>query len=605
MTEDQLVGAFGVANGLTLLGWLGLGLDRVRRRPADRPAAAVVALATLAVLAAWVAVDPLSIPVDWVTVLHEGDTLESIRQLEGHGAHAGPNYLQFFQHAMAWGTEPHLRTVVRNNLLLHLLNGALIGVGTARIGRSWRLGGLLALVWWLSPGPMNAAASELPVQLLSTQGLLMLLPVAVLRESSVGRGRRALAWGVWIALTGLVAATRTEVAGLALVPMGVWIARAVLGDPRLEGWGERIRDGLARLLARRRLAAVLALVILVGGYFLIRWSWGGRFENPWHPRPIYQGLASTGRPFWFVLGLHPLNPSFLTLPPFLAASLPIGVPVLFVVGTLAAIRHPLRTLALPLPVLILYRIYHVAGHQAIYEMYRYVMMLDAPILLVAAIGWRALAPRARPLAALLLLVPPIPELGGRVFPGERGDGLDEVLPRFGLLAQDAQREVRELITVLDEHPDCIVITRSKRWGQALERDIPDEYVFFTDAAHCGRQTRHGHLQVVGGEDGRALSEILTGLRDDPLFEALMQVQLERGWKRRPGEAPDYHLACVLFYRGLDCNKRDRTGCEAELEGMTPIWEEVRPPRPYNTDFHKRATTEDVRIGLYEWPLDPP
>jgi hypothetical protein len=257
---------------------------------------------------------------------------------------------------------------------------------------------------------------------------------------------------------------------------------------------------------------------------------------------------------WALRGLHPLDPTIVTLPAVMLDFVPAGVAALTLLGLAYALRRPLRFGLAPLSLVALYRMYY-AAKSGFYELFRYLTIALPFALLFALFGFRevtaiierrGLPPRARAAAAfgiaILCLVLPLPGAVQLLIPGPAKIALGEIL-----LGRDTQREVRYLLELSERHPDCVFVTRTA--SQAIDRGpLPIAY----------------NAVVFGGPIGGAFVEPEGGRTPAAIAAA-----------RAPA------ARCVLFYRSLDCNLARGDGCEAALSGLAPVEELRFGSLPYN------------------------
>lgn len=512
---------------------------------------ALVVLAWVGV--AWGWIGP-RIPVRFLTLMHEGGTLEVARNVVGLGAHGGP-HLQGLLDGLAGG-EASTRDAARLGVTLMGVDAALIA-WIARLAGLGSVGAGLAAAGWLgSVGLHNAALSETPSLLMATL-VLMAVPCQVQALQNRG-GRGIAAVGVVAVLAGLLAATREEQGVLGAAALGGLALEAALGDPGRARLQAGVTATLGALRGWRGLALGLAVLLAV------RVSWGPGFigwRHPWPPLPIPESLDRWG---WALQALHPTNGGLMLLPMALLAIAGPGLVVLVAAGLRACLRRPVATLPLWLATLYLFRAYSLAAHagEALFEIYRYTLLLAGPVAVLAVAGARELPRRAAIVAGLLTLLPawPVPLERFVTVDGDPGPAL----PRVGLLDRDLQREARALFRVVEEHPGCVVQSRARRWGPAHQGGL----IWLED-----------RLAAIPTDDGQ---ELVMGVRGPLSAEAL---------ERAVEDAP-----CLLFFEGLGCHRREGPDCGPRTG--EPIFRETSPSRPYVHPQHGLATEDPVALGLW-------
>lgn len=600
-------GGIGALVVITLGGWIGLARRVVVDRPELRWEARVLAVAVVLWTLLWLAVPPTAVPIARITALHEGSTLQDIRALEAYGAHAGPGFTELWVPASAASGHPALRPLIRLDTWASGVTGMLL------VTLGWRTLGPMALLLGLtavaSPTAARATLSELPVAAIGLTLALSVLP-ALRLDRALGTGSRVAdpgharhAAAVLVGLTLLAASLRTEMAGPGLVVLALAGARVLLGTDRLVALGDRV---LARLHVLRRdpVSTGLGLVfatILLGG--LLDWSWGGFPGHPHQPLPRVVS-ARVGRLRWAVDAVHPLDPALLSLPALLWGTLPLGLAALPTVGALAGLRHPLRTSGVALSVVLLFRAFHAASHQDMYEMVRYVCMLAVPLWALGALGWTALGRRARLGLTAACLVPPVPAVAWWCFPTDQPDGLTAGLPWTAPLDGDAQRQARDVMRATARWPDCLFVTRTAAWGSGDSRPPGEDLVFFADVESCDRTFAHRDHQEVRIGPETSLREAVARREEDPRLARLLDRWVSNRDVVQAPDAPlEYDLGCVIYYQGLDCNLVDGPDCGPDLEGLEPIARWTRPHSPHGSAFHWRVTRPELELGLYRVPLE--
>lgn len=547
---------------LGFVGWLALLRRWIRRFPASRVEFGLAAFLVLAIVAAYLwSVDAASIPTHWVTPMQEGRTERSVLHLYGLGTHAGLNWYSIVPQLSA-SPAMDAYDVVRMNLGLAALNTVLLAVALRAIVAHRLVAALLALAWAGSANRINVACSELPSELLTTYFLMALVPMAVFEfEPAPRRSVTALLSIANVACWAFLAAlTREETLAIG----GPAVLAMVLRTAAREEAIERHTAALGRWLRARWWVPLLALFVAAKVADLLADSVRS------HPSARLRWALQSFQLWW---------PSRTVLPAVLADFLPIPIVVATVAGLLLALRRPLRTALLPLTVFALWAVYQKASHDAPYERFRYVSMLTAPLIVLAALAvrdveallevrpaWRRPAAWAFAIAGVLSVVPGGP--GQSVFArhvavaGEREQGT--------LLARNKQIAVRYLLDATADHPDCAFVARVSSRPESAETPPLDRWIFF----------------------GYPLSRPITIPTEGRTIRAAITEALGEG-------------ACVLYYRSIDCNLLRAHGeCEVDLAGAVALERHSLVSRPYSDTMEYGALPPTVEIGLFRLPVDP-
>lgn len=527
-----------------------------------------LATATCCLVFAWLT--PHRIPIEWISVLQEGRTELEVNSVLGVGAHAGPAF-----HALVEAVAPiageRLRGIVRLNVALAAGNLVLFAF-VARGALGWSARALLTTLLFGACGTnVQSALSEVPSQIVGTHFLL-----ATLLVQTAGRLRHERAVGLHLAaatgaLGALATLTRIELGAIS-VPATIVLALEATGRG---AWLEKIPSLARALVARVRAMPPThrrALFVALGAFYLTF--------------PLYLSVFG-----WTLEVFHPIwLLTLVAFPDYLAQWMGWGVVVLFLLGlTASAIpaRRALRRLALPWTLAYVLALYAHAANAQFYEVFRYCSALGAPIFFVALRGWdvmdrladRVMSPRfARRLVTVVVGLSAIaPSAGQReLFRGERPwteTRLGQIIelsnnpPWFRAPVQrDHQVSTRHLLRAVESHPDCVFVTRvwKESYGATVEADW--SYLFF-GARMKGARTRKlpaGNLTV----------------------EQAVAAQV-----------PD--SACVIFYRGLDCNLTFADGCERDLAGRKAIETSTIAAAPFCDPAEYGVVTPLLRLGLYE------
>jgi hypothetical protein len=538
---------------LLLLAVLGAWSRHERRWRLTAPAAALAALVSIVFASRF---QPHDIPIDWITIIHEGQGHQSIRHLYAAGVHAGVN-AAFVTHAVAAGPFATLRDVVWLNMLLGLVNAVLffhLALGVTHIG--W------ALVWTvmfaLNPATFMGSFSEIPSNLLSLYFLTGVLAWLTLNDTRPQpAGVRAAAFSLCVVLSALTFLTRPEVALIGVVALSLYSLHAAIGD---HGWREltqRLRDASVPVLAAlaQRPALVLALSAL-GFYF----SWAGL---PWE----LLGRSETS-------ALYPFNPSFFSLFFFLPMLLlPIGATVGVAFGFIYSLRHFASFGGLALSLFVLVRLYF-AGQDQYFETGRYLSHVFAAVFLLGLFAKQQLDELGRrwtPTWYRLALVVYLMLWTTRPLPGTPdfylrpdyppGAGFSHVF-----LDLNTQREVRHLLEVTEREPRCVFI------GRVVESyarpDRPLEYAYAVFGVGVPKP-------IFASEKSTTLAEVV---------------------ERHAAGAE-----CVRLYYGGDCNLVHTDRCTQFVAGRKVLDEDRFWSRLYNNPHDYGYAETEVVLATYAWP----
>lgn len=557
MTRDAASTASLVAHGAALLLVAALLVAWCRLHPKRRAVTVIAAIAMGAFTVFMRRVPSSAIPAAWATTLQEGLDAKNIRALHGLGAHAGRNF-EIVIRALADTDMPTLRDVVRMNLWLAGLNAiAFFAFARHALERRWTAA-LFTLVFVCNLVSLHASVSELPSELCVSYFFLGVVGAAVLGEGArAPRWTKPAAFALLALLTGLAAFTRLEIAGIGALAIAVSAAPLALGEDR---WArargaalERLR-GIPAWSLRRKVIVALALIV---------------------PAPFAHSLLSG----WVTEGLHPLNFSFLTMPGVLwLLWLPLGVVVLSVLGVIHSVRHFERFLGLPLALIVLYRTYYSASHLTFYELLRYMTFLTPIALFLGLFGFREVAlasarrgwsPRWKENAALIVagLCSVLPMSGLREH-FQHGDYSARFGVRDVLLTRNQQIEVRYMLELMDQSPECVFIARTSR--SDYNRGPIDAY----DLTIFGRPLR---VPILVDDRGERLEDVLQRL------------------------APQ--VRCARVFRGLDCNLTNSDGCPALTEGRRLLERRTFGTLPYN-DVPERGEAGPI-VDLSVYAVVPP
>jgi hypothetical protein len=529
-----------------LAGW-------VRAQPARRRLVGLAATGVAATAALlFVLSQRLAVPIGWVSVLMEGPTVRNVEQLYGSGAHFGPGF-QYVGYWLAERPAATLPAVVHANVCLAALNAVLFFFIARAVLPSWWASLAFALVYAGNINTLHADLSETPAPLWAAHFWLGCTAAAIVTDAAHATRRvRWLAYAALLLLAGLATLLRTELLVLAGPAVAVATAMLLHGEGAIRAAARRGVDGLRRLLtgpAWRLLAVGIALMALE----LVQWP-----GNEWG---------------WMAAALRPLNLSFLLLPSLLGVVLPFGIVILFVLGMVHTLRRWFTFLLLPVSALLLFKIYASAAHGVFFERMRYLTFLMPAVMFIALFGYRELEDWARRWAwpwwwtrlAILLLLASCTvwqAAGPKEIYRRRQQlpGLDT--PSF-LLSWNQQTEVRYLLDLVRRYPDCVFLARSAQ--TVWVGDGRSGYRWLVFGAHVDRYRALP-------DDGQALEDIAA--------------------QAAPG------AACVLLYRGLDCNLTRVDACDADSQGRPVVEERTFENLPYNDITEYGAHRPQIRLGVY-------
>lgn len=495
------------------------------------------------------------IPIEWITILHEGMEYKSILHLYAGAAHAGPNFT-FVVSAVARNV-PSLYDVVWLNLLLALINAVIfLHLAVYVAGRVWAL--VWTLVFALNPATFLASFSELPTNLLGLYFLAAVVAWAVLTDPlPQPRVMRSAAFVLCAVLTCLAALTRPEVALVGVVALALHAGHGLVDAEVWSAAGRRLRDAGAAPLVFLSDHPSAVVVLCVAGAWL---SMAG-----------IPGVIGRSE----VAGLYPFNPSILSLYVFLPMLLlPVGVSIASLFGFVHATIHFRRFGGLALSLFILVRTYFAAQNQY-YETGRYLSHILPALFLLGLYGKGAFEDIARRLLApswyrvacigylmawFTLPLPGIAELYMRPEYDWNG-GFSQLM-----LDRNAQREVRHLLALTAKNPQCVFVARVVEDHGSARLAPQYDYVVF----------------------GAPVSQ--------PISVPEKEAQLEDVIARYASGA-----ACVRLYFGGDCNLNFADRCERFIAGRRRIEEARFWSRPYNNTLQAGYAAPEVVLATYAWP----
>jgi hypothetical protein len=541
-----------------LLAWARHGERRVAVR---RTAAAIGAVS----LVYGLLVRRGSIPVDWITVLHEGLDLQSILHLYGRGVHAGMNF-GFVSSLVAATPSATLHAVVWLNAWLALVNALWFGcLAIAIAGRRWGL--IWTAVFALNPATFLASFSELPTNLLALYFLAGVSGWLALTDPlPQARGTRAAGWLLCAVLTVLSALTRVEVGMVGGTALLVHGAHAALGEPRWQALRARAAAALWRGLAYLAARPVLVAALSALGWWLAMAGF-----------PILLGRSESA-------GLYPFNASILLFFAYLPTLLlPLGASLAIAGGFVYATRDFRRLGGLALSLLVIVRTYFAAQDQY-YEMGRYLSYVLPAVFLLGVYGTVQVAAWCRDwpapwshAARVVFIV----SWFTHALPGMPEFYLRPEYTRSGGVAQlfldrNMQREVRALLRAVDDNPDCVFVARVL--GKSahppsvadvfMQRDLPPQYAYGLFGGPIAKPS------FVAATAGVSIDAVLAQF------------------------APQ--ATCVRLYFGGDCNLTYGDGCADFIAGRTPLTSERFWSRPYNNMFDYGYADSQVTLATYAY-----
>lgn len=489
------------------------------------------------------------------TPLREGGSEVAALTLMARPVTAGPSW-----HALTdlFASEPlPLRALVHANLALAAAGLGVVGsLASQLFERGWVPVVAVAAVA-LTPTFAAGAVAELPGPLLTLYFAAGLVAYATLRAGPGALLRWTAALTIALA-AGLAAATRIELAIVAVPAASAGVGYASLGRSRTEAIAARVDGRLrsgARWLGERVPWSLAGLISVV----LVTRVLGP--DGP-HVRAAYRAL-------------NPLDPTVLTYPAVLLEVMSVGAVALFLLGWAHALRRWLRYALLPLTLPCLFKAYYASCHDgtAVFEMFRYQTLLVGPTAFLALLGWRPLAAWAASRAvdvrwlgalacvALLAFWPGLVGVtaGRSLALRDVGDDVTE----GGWLATNFQREVRALAEARRRYPDCALIV-------PIARREPSE-------RRTARFSPGGFVVLRGASLERY---------DPPTLEALRAAH------------PSTMAGCALYHRGLDCHITSYEGCEEDVHTMTALAEREFLSDPYGEPEEYGPYEGRIRLRLH-------
>jgi hypothetical protein len=494
------------------------------------------------------------IPIEWITIIHEGLGYKSIEHLYTTAVHAGVNFA-FVIPTVATEPVPTLHDVVWLNLLLALVNAVLfLHLGLYVTTPVWAV--VWTLVLALNPATFQASFSELPTNLLGLYLLAGFIAWATLIDPMPQpRAVRLGAWMLCAILTALVALTRVEVALIGVVALALHALDMLMQPGTWPVVWQRLYKMCERPLAFLSEHPVVVAALCVVGLWLSQAGLPG-------------GLVGRSES----AGLYPFNPSFLSLYVFLPMLLlPIGVSIgVFLGFVFATVRFRLFG-GLALSLFILIRTYF-AGQDQYYETGRYFSFIFPALFLFGLFGKQQLdemaagwSPNWSRIARIVFVMawftrppPGAPDFYLRM-QYTREAGFAQALLDF-----NTQREVRHLLAMTEANPQCIFVSRVI----ANFNERPPEYAY-----------------------------VAFGLPlPAPIRVRESETSLEEFVANYAGDA-----SCVRLYYGGDCNITYTDHCEQFIEGRRLIEEKRFWSRPYGNPNDYGYGEPEIVLATYAWP----
>lgn len=454
-----------------------------------------------------------TIPIGWITVMHEGQGYGNILQIYGQEAHTGTGYREIIEFFL-----PHSATALRDmvwfNLLLAGINVLLFFVIARFVTHTFWLAVPLAALFVFNPFTVSSAVSGLPSQSLSFLILLGACAIGLYHHRQAPPRAKRAAAVLLILVSALAIMTRSEFALIALITMAMLLPKERYGEEWTKRLVSRICAWCRTLIAWPAWRKVLFVAVVIAAFFAYR---------------LIAALPVLASP---LIVLRLFNLAFLSSPIVLGSLLPIGVIVLCLLGLSYTLRHTARFLFLPISIILMYNLYADVSHGTYFEIVRYLTYIIPLFFLLALFGWRELkwiaarmkwpATTWRPLAivllALLFISVPV-HMRYRDFGNPDGES---DMPFFGL-RRNQQISVRYLLTTLESNPQCTLVSRVIR----------------------GRDSNAYELLFFGADFPIAK---VVSYNDQPITEMVR--------KYVPAER-----RCVLLYNGLDCNRVAYESCE--------------------------------------------
>ena len=273
---------------------------------------------------------------------------------------------------------------------------------------------------------------------------------------------------------------------------------------------------------------------------------------------------------------YPFNPSIFALFVYLPMlGLPIAASVAVLFGWIHAIRHFRRFAGVALSLFILVRAYFAAEDQY-FEMGRYMSYILPAILFLALFGkqeldhiaaqrctpaWRRAGHIAYLMAWFTLPLPGLYEFYVR--PGfDPHGGFAQVL-----LDRNTQREVRYLMALTENNPQCVFV------GRVVQDDHGDPKV----------ATQYSYVVF-----GAPVSQPVMVSEDAMPLSRVISQHASNG-------------SCVRLYFGGDCNLGFTDRCATFIAGRRLVDQARFWSRPYNNYLQAGFGAPEIVLATYAWP----
>lgn len=547
--------AGGTVTALALIG-LAWQVRGWARTTADRRliAGAVLAVSLLSIACPLVLADDVPLLIAHAP-LQEGRTEQTLQLALGGGERAGP-YLGLVQQTAAGNRRATLASKLRTNVWLTGVSVILLFVIARVVLCDYWLALLAAGLFLFNGATMSATAAAGPAPLLAVLTLLATLCVGCANRVGQGRMAATVATVVLALLAGLIGAVRSELlivaapAVVALLVRSRWpraFDRAAAGCRSAGTW----------VVRRHPVVLIVAAAVLV---VPVQWL------QVHHPADLFADALNGLHPYWLLDVVSPLNLDVLQPLVVGLRLLPVGVVLLGAIGIVDGIAQGRRFVLAPLMLLLLARLYGVAGHGHPWEMVRY-SLNTWPLFAVCAVhGWPAIArwseriwpnrPWRRPAGIVVVGLCLVPVFGP-LYPRMANTLRQQTVRR------DAQQESALLVEMLQTHPQCRI------HAPLLRQDT----------------TERSWGVVGGGVPGVMLDKSLPKLRARSSRFATSR--------------------CELLFIGLDCHLVNSPGCAVHALGKRRLLREMFLSAPFvahHIGVHRRVI--DIRVHQLAGPPLP-
>lgn len=510
-------------------------------------------------------VRPADLPISWITVMSHGLEGKGIEHLYGRGLNVGGNFDAVVA-AVGGGSPFALRDLVWLNLLLAMLATAVfLHVALAITTRRWAV--IWTLVFALNPAMFLAAFSELPTHLLALYFLAGVVGWAVVIDPLPQPPLiRVLAYGLCALLTLLATATRGEAALIGVLALALQAAFVIAGARRwaaaaawLRAMGEWALAVLSEHLTAVGVLCVVGIVLSFSGC------------------PILLGRGE-------VSGLYPFNASFLSLFGYLQLlALPVGACIAIAFGFADAVVRFRWFGGLALSLFVIVRTYFAVWIDY-FEMGRYLSHVLPAILLLGVFGGGALerlASRWTPPWSRAVRIAYVMSWFTLPLPGVMQAYARPEYTREGgfgqlLLDRNVQHEVRYLLAMTEQHPECVYVAR-----------VVDDRAVVVD-----NPVQHGDPKVAA----RYVYAVFGATVRSPILVPESEATLSEVIARHAADA-----SCVRLYFGGDCNLTYTDRCADFVRGRQLLDEHRFWSQPYNPPLKSGYGGPEIVLGIYAWP----